>query len=296
MHNWEELHTFVAVVRTGSIAAAARELKVNHSTVLRRLDSLERTLGVRLFERLQTGYAPTAAGENLRERLLSVEEQIDAAARTLAGLDEALSGPIRLTTTDTLCPLLVPVLQRFREQHPHVALQLVVNTSFLNLTRREADVALRPSNTPPDSLVGRELGSVATALYASRDYLDRAQREGIGCGDWARHQWVGLDDSLAHLAIAQWMAEHVPPARIALQADSLVTMADAVTAGFGVAPLLCLLAEERTGLVRLADPDRRFDTRLWLLCHRDLRNTARVRALMRFIHAELAACRHIAPA
>jgi DNA-binding transcriptional LysR family regulator len=296
MHNWEALHTFVAVVRAGSIAAAARELKVNHSTVLRRLDSLERTLGVRLFERHQTGYVPTAAGEDLRECLLPVEEQIDAAARTLAGLDEALSGTVRLTTTDTLAPLLVPALKRFRDLQPNVALQLVINNSFLNLTRREADVALRPSNAPPASLVGREVGSVATALYAARDYLDAAQGEGIGGGDWAAHRWIGADDSLAHLAIAQWMAEHVPPARVALRADSLVAMADAAAAGFGVAPLLCLLAEARPGLVRLADPDPRFATRLWLLCHRDLRSTARVRTLMRFLHEELARSRHILPA
>ncbi|WP_338767897.1 LysR family transcriptional regulator [Massilia sp. METH4] len=294
MHNWEELHTFAAVVRTGGIAAAARELKVNHSTVLRRLDSLERALGVRLFERLQTGYVPTGAGEELRERLLPVEEQIDAAARTLAGLDEALSGTIRLTTTDTLAPLLVPLLKRFRDLHPNVILQLVVNNSFLNLTRREADVALRPSNTSPPNLVGREVGSVATALYASQAYLDEVQ--GTAHGEWSRHRWVGLDDSLAHLAAAQWMAQHVPPACVAVRVDSLVAMADAVAAGFGVAPLLCLLAEARPGLVQLAEPDPRFATRLWLLCHRDLRGAARVRTLMRFLHDELAQSRHISAA
>jgi DNA-binding transcriptional LysR family regulator len=296
MHNWEELHTFTAVVRTGSIAAAARELKVNHSTVLRRLDSLERTLGVRLFERRQSGYIPTAAGEQLRERLLPVEERVDAAMRALAGLDEALSGTIRLTTTDTLAPLVMPPLKRFGDLHPNVALQLVINNSFLNLTRREADVALRPSNTPPANLVGREVGSVATALYASRHYLEEADRAGIGRDDWPAHRWVGADDSLAHLALARWMADHVPPARIALRADSLVAMADAAAAGFGVAPLLCLLAQARPGLVQLADPDPRFATRLWLLCHRDLRATARVRALMRFLHEELARSQHVLPA
>ena len=296
MHDWEDLRTFAAVVRNGSIAAAARELKINHSTVLRRLDSLEAALGVRLFERLQTGYVPTAAGETLRERLLPVEEQIDAAARKLAGLDEALSGTIRVTTTDTLAPLLVPCLQRFQDAHPQVALQLVVDNGFLNLTRREADVALRPSNVPPPQLVGRKVGTVATALYASRAYLKAAKHEGIGREDWTRHRWVGPDDSLAHLAIARWLAAHIPADRVALRADSLVAMADAVAAGAGVGPLLCLLGEELPGLVRLADPDPRFHTDLWLLCHRDLRGAARVRALMRFLHEELTACRHILPA
>jgi DNA-binding transcriptional LysR family regulator len=293
MHDWEALHTFAAVVRTGSVAGAARELRVNHSTVLRRLDGLERSLGVRLFERRQSGYVPTGAGETLRERLRPVEEQIDAAGRALAGLDEALSGTIRLTTTDTLAPLLMPCLQRFQAHHPHVALQLVVANGFLNLTRREADVALRPSGTPPPNLVGRQVGSVATALYASRDYLDRAAQAGIGTEDWLRHRWVGMDDSLAHVAVAQWMAQHVPAELVALRADSLVALADAVAAGIGVGPVLCLLADGRPGLVRVAEPHARFHTPLWLLCHRDLRGTARVRALMRFLHGELAACSHI---
>lgn len=295
--NWEDLRYFAAVARGGSISAAARELGVNHSTVLRRLDSLEQSLGVRLFERLQSGYVMTGAGETLRGRLGAIEEDIGSAQRAVGGLDEELRGPIRLTTTDTLAHgLLMPYLQRFQEQHPAVQLQLVVNNSFLNLTQREADMALRPSNTPPANLVGRKVGAVATALYASRAYLRRADRAGIARDDWAAHRWVAPDESLAHLAAAQWLAERVPPAQVAVRADSLLTMVDAARHGMGVAPLLCLLADRERTLEQLAPPDPRFHTQLWVLSHRDLRNVARIKALSQFLFDALREDAHIFPA
>lgn len=295
--DWEDLRYFAAVARGGSISAAARELAVNHSTVLRRIDSLEQSLGVRLFERLQSGYVMTGAGDTLRGRLAAIEEDIGSAQREVGGLDEDLRGTIRLTTTDTLAHgLLMPYLERFQEAHPAVQLQLVVNNSFLNLTQREADMALRPSNTPPANLVGRKVGALATALYASRAYLRRAARAGVGRDDWAAHRWVAPDDSLSHLAAAQWLAEHVPPAQVALRADSLLTMVEAARHGMGVAPLLCMLAGRERTLEQLAPPDPRFHTQLWVLHHRDLRNVARIKALSQFLYDALRQDEHILPA
>jgi len=295
--DWEDLRYFAAVARGGSISAAARELGVNHSTVLRRIDSLEQSLGVRLFERLQSGYVMTGAGETLRGRLGPIEEEIGSAQREVGGLDEELRGSIRLTTTDTLAHgLLMPYLHRFQEAHPAVQLQLVVNNSFLNLTQREADMALRPSNTPPANLVGRKVGALATALYASHAYLRRADRDGIARDDWAAHRWVAPDDSLAHLAAAQWLAERVPPSQVAVRTDSLVTMVDAARNGMGVAPLLCMLADRERALEQLAPPDPRFHTQLWVLSHRDLRNVARIKALSQFLYDALRQDAHVFPA
>jgi len=299
MHNldWEDLRHFAAVARAGTIAGAARELGVNHSTVLRRLDSLETALGVRLFERLQSGYVMTAAGETLSARLRPIEAEIGSAQRELGGLDEELRGPIRLTTTDTLAHgLLMPILHRFQELHPAVHLQLVVNNSFLNLTQREADIAVRPSNTPPANLVGRKAGVLATAFYASHAYLRSAQRLGIAQDDWPAHRWVAPDESLSHLAMAQWLARHVPPQQYAVRADSLITMVDAARHGMGVSPLLCLLADRERTLERLAEPDPLFHTQLWVLTHRDLRNVARIKALSQYLYEELQQNEHVLPA
>ena len=317
MHDvdWEDLRYFIALSgamgRGGGVSAAARELGVNHSTVLRRLDSLERALGVRLCERFQSGYAMTQAGETLQARLAGVEEQIASARSAVGGQDQALEGEIRITTTDTLArSLLMPSLARFQQRHPGVRFQLVLNNAFLNLNRREADVALRPSNTPPDTLVGRRLGALSSAIYASHSYLKAAAKRGlgdtggtagaggmggtggagspgIGPHDWAVHDWVGLDDTLAHLEQARWLARNVPPERVRMRVDSLLAMVDAVRDGIGMAPLLCHLADPERRLQRVADPDPRFDTGLWVLTHRDLKDTARIKALTQFLYEDL---------
>ena len=304
MHNmdWEDLRYFIALSgamgRGGGVSSAARELGVNHSTVLRRLDSLERALGVRLFERFQSGYTMTQAGETLQARLAGVEEHIASARSAVGGQDQALEGEIRITTTDTLArSLLMPSLARFQQRHPGVRFQLVLNNAFLNLNRREADVALRPSNRPPETLVGRRLGALSSAIYASHSYLKAAARRGLGppagnspnadTPDWAAHDWIGLDDTLGHLEQARWLARHVPPERVRMRVDSLLAMVDAARDGIGMAPLLCHLADPERRLQRVADPDPHFDTGLWVLTHRDLKDTARIKALTQFLYEDL---------
>lgn len=275
--NWDDLQHFLAIRERGSIAGAARWLGVNHSTVLRRIASLEAALGARLFDRLPGGYTPTAAGHELADSLGGIAEQIEATGRRLAGGDVEVKGSLRLTTTDTLAHgLLMPALCSFRERHPRVQLQVVVNNAMLNLTQREADVAVRGSNRPPENLIGRRVGNIRTALYASRAYL-KALGRSHGADDW---RWVATDESLAHLEQAKWLRANVPAERIAMRLDSLVAMVDAVAAGAGVGLLLTPLAEARPELKRLLDPLPELDTQLWLLTHPDLRSVARVRALV----------------
>lgn len=283
--DWDDLRFFLAVDRKGSVAGAARALGTNHSTVLRRLSSLEKNLGVRLFERLRTGYTMTSAGEQLIARLQGVNEQIEGAQRQLAGLDTRPAGSIRVTSTDTLAHgLLMPHLAAFRAAHPAIQLQLVVNNTFLSLTRREADVAIRPSNRPPENLIGRKVGSIQTALYASRDY-------------WRTHgnrkptqwDWVVADESLGHLEQARWAAQRVPPERIAVSVDSLLGMRDAIRAGLGVGMLLTMLADGDPQLVQIEKPDPRLDTSIWILTHGDLKQVPRIQLFTKFMHRRLQA-------
>lgn len=282
--NWDDLQVFLAVVQHGSIVAAARALRVNHSTVLRRVGSLEATLAIRLFDRLPSGYALTTSGSDMAEQLAGITEQIDAAHRHGMGLDVEIKGVIRLTSTDTLMHgLLMPLIVQFQEHHPGVQVQLVVNNSFLSLTKREADVAIRGSNRPPENLVGRRVGNIQTALYASRAYLDSIDPD-TGLQD---HVWVAPDESLAHLEQAKWLSREIPAARIAVRVDSLVGMVDAVVHGAGVGLLLCPLAQSRPGLVQLEPPDERLNTTIWILTHPDLKQVARVRAFTQFMFEAL---------
>lgn len=302
MHNengadWDDLRYFLVVADTGSLSAAARNLGVNHSTVLRRLTRLEERLDVRLFERFQTGYVLTEAGEEFQAQLQPLAEQIDAAQRRIGGSNASLTGTIRITTTDTLAHgLLTPLLADFRRTHPGIQLQLVTNNSFLNLTRREADVAVRPSNTPPDNLVGRPAGVIRTAVYGSRAYLRQARKAGIEPKDWAAHTWIAPDEGLAHLAQAKWVAAHIPPERVVMRTDSLVGMVDAVRQGLGLGTLLCLLADRHRDLVQVAPPPSELDTQVWVLTHPDLRQVRRIRALTDHLYEALRNNPFVAPA
>ncbi|HMC16879.1 MAG TPA: LysR family transcriptional regulator [Albitalea sp.] len=277
---WDDLQVFVGIVQAGSISGAAQRLKINHSTVLRRVASLEAALGLRLFDRLPGGYALTASGNQLAEQLDGVAERIDTAQRRLMGADEAIEGVIRLTTTDTLVPgILMPLIAQFRARHPAVTLQLVVNNSFMSLTRREADVAVRGSNKPPQNLVGRRVGDIQTAPYAAKTYLQSLGRH-AGIADCA---WVAPDEALSHLEQAKWIAKNVAPERIALRVDSLADMVEAVRQGLGAGLLLCPLADPLPELTRLAEPSAAMNTQIWILTHPDLRQVARIRAFTQFL-------------
>jgi len=282
---WSDLQVFVAVCEHGSIGAAAKALHINHSTVLRRIAQLEASLATRLFDRLPRGYALTAQGHELAAAVAGVPEQLDAALRRISGADPAVAGTIRITAPDTLIQaLLLPLLAEFGRRHPGVRLELVAGNGFLNLTRREADVAVRGTAQPPENLVGRRVGRLQTALYAAQAYLETAARDAAP----AAQSWVGHDAVLAHLQSAQWVRKHVPDERVVLRVDSLVALADAVAAGVGLGWVSVPLAEARPALVQLQPPLAEFDTPVWVLTHPDLRRVARIRALTDFLHAGLA--------
>ena len=187
--NWDDLRVFLAVARAGSLSGAARTLGVNHSTVFRRIGAFEAALGVRLFERQPGGYLLTPAGEELRDGALRVEEEIANLSRKVAGQDLRLSGTVRVTTIDMLAFGLLPRhLAGFRDAYPGIEVDLVVGNATLNLSRREADVALRVGNAPAETLVGRRVGRLAFAVYGSAGYRARRPEP-----DLALHDWIGFE-------------------------------------------------------------------------------------------------------
>src|SRR5262245_26106513 len=195
---WDDLRYVLAVADAGSLAGAARHLGVNHTTVLRRIGAFEQRLGLRLFERLPTGYVLTAGGEELIAAARQIDGTVTRLERKLAGQDLQLSGPLRVTTTDTLMGSILPeILAEFRAAHPGIHIEVALSNLMFNLTKRDADVAIRPANDPPETLVGRRVGRIAFAIYASPRYLARRRKT----DDLAAHQWVGPDDSLAATSV-----------------------------------------------------------------------------------------------
>jgi len=278
--DWDDLRYAHAVAAGGSLAAAARALRVNHTTVMRRIAALEARLSTRIFERLASGYVPTPAGEELIAATARIEELVTGLERRLAGADLAISGTVRLTTTDTLAVSLLPaVLAALRRAHPALLVEVATSNVFLNLTRREADVALRPADDPPQDLFGRRIGDIGFAVYGLPDLSQGGSLGGL--------PWIGIDDTLSATAAARWMRTALPDAAIVARAGSFVSMRLLAEAGLGAAALPCYLGDASPSLVRLSPPVEAMRTGLWILTHEDLRRTARIRTVMDFLGAEL---------
>jgi DNA-binding transcriptional LysR family regulator len=279
-YEWDDLRYVLAVATAGSLASAARTLGVNHTTVLRRVTAFEEHIGVRVFDRLPTGYVLTPAGEELAAAARGIDDTINALTRKLAGHDLTLTGELRVTSTDTLMEAFLPrILADFKAAQPGIRIDLSVSNVMLNLSRRDADVAIRPTIDPPETLVGRRISKIAFAIYASKEYL----RERGQVDDLAQEQWVALDDSLSNTSVAKWMRTQLPDADVTFRTDSLVAMRQAARAGLGLAALPCYLGDASHDLIRVHPPIPAMETALWVLTHEDLRHTPRVRAFTDFM-------------
>lgn len=288
--DWTDLQFVVALAGSGSLAAAARALGVSHTTVLRRVAALEESQGVRLFDRLRSGYALTAGGEEILAAAQSMANVVNDLERRLAGQDLRLEGVVRIATVDTLlASVLPPILAAFHLAHPAVTMELSASASLANLTRREADIAIRVSGAPPEHLVGRRICSVGLAIYGARS----VQRGPLGQPDWMSRNWVGPSDALADTSVATWMRDHLAGAEVVLRADSIMGMAHAAEAGIGLAPLPCYLGDFMPGLQRVSSGPIALErpAHLWVLTHDDMRGSARIRAITQHLGNELSLAR-----
>jgi DNA-binding transcriptional LysR family regulator len=269
---WDDLRFVLAVDRAGTLAGAAARLGTSHPTVFRHLRDVERRLGAVLFERSRAGYAATEAGEELVRSAIAVEREVAAAEQRLAGRDLRPAGPLRITTTDTLMAgLLPPLLARFRAAYPEITLEVTASNEMVGLSRREADLAIRPGGAPAEHLIGRRLCAIATALYRPRPLRVRVERI-------AEATWVMPDDSLSHLASVRWIEERGLVARAAFRANSLLHVREALRSGIGIGFLPCYLGDPDGRLARLTPPMPELASDLWLLAHADLRKVTRLRA------------------
>ena len=287
---WDDFRLVKAIAEARNLAGAALRLDVNHSTVFRRLGQLEATLANRLFERHRTGYVPTAAGEAMLALAERMDEDIAAFTRKLAGEAPSPAGELRVATSDTLLVhLLTPLLARFRAHCPLVRLDLVIGNQALNLSRRDADVAIRATDLPPEILVGRRVGRIAWALYGRAE--DFPAPGPAPADELAGRDWVAPGDSLGVLRVTRFVLERVAPERIAYRVNSVLGLAEAVEAGIGIGPLPCFIADARPALRRLAPPAPDFAADLWLLTHPELRHAPRVRVFLDFLAGEIARLR-----
>ncbi len=289
----DDLPLVLALARTGTLAAAAESLDVDVSTVFRRLNALEKRLRVRLFDRSPRGYRLTEAGERASAAAEAIETELHALDRDITGRDQQLSGNLRVTASETLSHAVLPKLfADFHAQHPRIQLTLSIDNRVLDLSRREADVALRTRRPNDPALFGRKLASIAWAVYGSEARSRPLRREGRAFS-FARHAVIGWDAPGARSAANDWVARHVPEQQIIYRSNSLVNQLMAVRAGIGVALLPCYLADPESQVRRLTGPIEEIAGELWIVTHKDLKETARIRAFLSIVGDGIASHRRL---
>ena len=284
MHNvdWDNLQTFLAVARTGRISAAARRLRVDHTTIARRVAALEDQLGVPLFYRTTTGYLLTPHGQNA----VAQAESMDAAALALAarareGID-VIAGRVRLAMAPEFGSHWVAShLASFRKAHPHLELQILVGTRQRNLLRGEAELAVQSPRPPGRDLVAVRLARVALGLYASKT-LARDGRWRITGRETLRDvPLLTYTPGLQMLQEAKWFQSLLVPGTVTLETNSTHTLLAAAVAGAGVAVLPRFVARWHDDLVAVSDDVAAHD--VWLVTHPEFRRDPKVRAAADFL-------------
>lgn len=278
-----DLRCVAAICEEKSLSGAARRLGVNHATVFRRLNQLEAQLGVRLFERGGGRYVPTAAGEELARAGAAIQLTADQSLLKVAGRDLRPSGVVRLTTTDSIAhELLNPIVAKCRRRYPLINLQLSIDHQIYDLTKRDADIAIRPITKIPDYLIGKKIGTLALAVYGAPSYLEGKQDKPL-----AEHEWIALDDAYSQHASVQWLAKIKPLDQVGYRINNFHAISNACADGLGLALLPCFLGDGHPRLARVLPPVAELSTVLCVLTHPDLRNTVRIKAVFQILQQEL---------
>jgi DNA-binding transcriptional LysR family regulator len=288
---WDDLRVALAVADAGSLAGAARALNVNHTTALRRLDALEARLNTRLFERQRGGgYVPTEAGELLAQEARAIAPRVHDIERRLLGRDLRLTGTVRLTTAFVTMAYLLPrPLADFAQAHPGIEVEVAESGALLDLSRRQADVALRISSQVPEHWVGRQLGTARYRVYAKRGASGLPQRKTALPALLAKAPWIAFERDAASNRYARWMQENIPPERVRLRVDIFNSVVTMLRTGLGVGVLPSFAAAGEPELIPLSAEIDDLATPLWILTHPDLRRTARIQAFMQLVGDAVAA-------
>lgn len=293
--DWSDLRFALAIGHAGSLAGAARDLAVNHTTVLRRLDALEARLGARLFERQRNGYTPTEAGALVLEQARRMADQADEIERRVMGRDRELTGPLRVTTAFVVMEHLLPApLASFARAYPGIEVEVMENAFLVDLARRrtepsqswsqrEADVALRVSGQVAEHLVGRPLGPTPCRVYALRGAPELPQAItplSVLCRE---APWVAFERDGQSRVYDRWMRQALAQAKVRVRVDIFNAMAAMLRTGIGVGVLPCFMEARHPELVAVSDPIPELDVPVWMLTHPDLRDTARVRVFLQHV-------------
>lgn len=286
MHNWnwDDLRFVAVLAEVGTIAEAARRLNVNRTTVQRRIAAFEDQLSYRLFSRDSWGLKPLPEAGPILDAAREIGEALVRIERKTSSSDQAIAGELSLTTPDDLYLAgISDAIAALQHTYPALKLKLSITTRPLDLDKREAEIAIRPSMAPPEHLVARRICDLCFHPYASRDYIERT---GTVAAD--AHRWLCLQPAFSAAPSETWLSRNIPTADITLRADSYLAVAEAARRGLGVAILPAAYADKLKGLQRVDGlMEDRLVVGLWLLTHPDFRQSPRVKTAMDLLAEKL---------
>jgi len=284
--DWNDVRHFLALAREGSVRGAGARLGVSHSTVARRVEALEERLAVRLFDRHRGGYTLTDAGERIRPTAERIEAEVATLQRAVAGQDERLEGPIRLTCSDSFVgDLVIDDLLALCDAHPELEVHLVADSRAYDLSRREADIALRamaPDAQPPEHLIGQPLVPIAVSAFVAAEHAERLDPDRPA----SEARWISYQDRRLFqqvLLLMPW-----PELPVWGSFSSVELMVRAIARGLGLGIIPCYVGDSHPGLQRVTGAEPLELGALWLLSHPDLRTNARLRAARRCLRQTVA--------
>ena len=281
--DWDGFRYFIAAAETGSLTAAAKKLGSNQPTVGRYIDALEAALGVKLFQRTVKGLMLTEEGACVFEQSQSIQSAVIKVQRKTQAEQEEFSGTVRLALPEGLClEVLTPLLPQFYKKYPNINLIMNVSSSSANLTKGEAEIAIRLFRPKDVNMVARRLGQMTLGLYASAGY---AKTYGMPAkeSDLKQHRIISYSDQLSHLAENQWLLNHSEPSSRVLQSDNTSTRLIATIAGTGISIQPDIFCKKKSDLVPVLESIELPSHEVWLVYHNDLRQLGRMRAVVEFI-------------
>jgi len=280
---WNDLKIILAIGRAGTLSGASRILSSSHSTVFRRINAIEKKLNVRFFDRFAQGYVLTDAGETAMTTARQIDNEVHNLTLDLVGKDLRLQGTILVTAPEGVTlKLLSPAIAKFCKAHPEIHIDMIVTGEPLKLSRREADLAVRATSSPPDTTIGRYICRFPFGLYANKKFARRNKKN-----DFSNCNWVMTNDSHEWFSSSVRKKLGLPKGKTVFTSSSTMAVVNAIKEGMGISLLPCFLGDSETGLVRVMSLPEETTLELWLLTHPDLRNTARIKALVTFLQTSL---------
>jgi DNA-binding transcriptional LysR family regulator len=283
MYDWNDLRYFLELSRQGKLVKAALRLQVDHTTVSRRIASLEKQLQARLFDKSPIGYQLTDAGMRLLPMAEKIESQSNSLYQALSGKDARLSGTVRISTSEGIgAQVIARHIGEFRTEHPDIEIELMADTRRTSLSKREADIAITFSRPESGRLKGWKLCDYRLKLYGSSEYL-ASHPKIMNIDDLTQHEFVSYIDDLIEMPELRYFESTFKNAHVVFRSTNLNAQYNAIRSGVGLGLVHCFMAADDPQMVAVLPDQILVQRSFWLMVHEDLRDVARVDAVCQFL-------------